>query len=87
MNKGLLYVNDTQTIISTNEGTTVIHIGSLDYACNKVLIQLLEEGIIEQISDRPCDTFTFNEEDETLVQHHLSRKTEFLNTSFVAAMT
>ncbi|MEK6963670.1 MAG: hypothetical protein AABX70_04540 [Nanoarchaeota archaeon] len=84
---GLLYVNENQTTISTSQGTTVINIGSLDYLCNKMLTQLLEEGIIKQISDTPCDTFTFKEEDETIVQHYLGRKNEFLNDRFVAAMT
>ena len=85
--KGLLYVNDTQTLISTSQGTTIINIGSLDYLCNKMLTQLLEEGLIEQVSDTPCDTFTFNEEDETIIQHYLGKKNEFLDTKFVAAMT
>ena len=87
MRRGLLYVKNNQTVISTSQGTTVINIGSLDYLCNKMLTQLLEERIIVQISDKPCDTFTFDEEDETLVQHYLGRKNEFLDTQFVAAMT
>lgn len=85
--KGLLYVRDNQTILTTSEGTTVMNLGSLDYLCNKMLAQLLQEGIIEQISDQPCDIFTFDEADEVLVQHYLGRKNEFLDTRFVAAMT
>ncbi|HLD04895.1 MAG TPA: hypothetical protein VJG90_04210 [Candidatus Nanoarchaeia archaeon] len=87
MKRGLLYVKNNQTIISTDQGTTLINIGSMDYLCNKTLTRLLEEELIEQVADKPCDIFIFDEENEELVQHYLGRKNEFLNTSFVAAMT
>ena len=86
-NKGLLYVHDNQTLICTSSGTTIIHVGSLDYLCNKMLTKLLEEAVIEQVADKPADVFQFDERDEVIVQRYLGTKNELFNTSFIAAMT
>ena len=85
--KGLLYVSHNQTLICTSSGTTVINTGSLDYLCNKMLTKLLEEGIIEQVAEKPQDTFTFDEQDEIIIQRYLGSKNELFNTTFISAMT
>lgn len=85
--KAMLYVKENQTLICSSHGTTVINIGSLDYFCNKTLMKLLEENIIEHVADEPQDTFTFDEKDEVIIQRYLGSKNELFNTTFIAAMT